>query len=116
MRPSSSSAWQRISGTCLRRGQGALGEGASLVDVVAGECDLGVQGGRLGGEAGLRDGREQVACDCELPPRGGPPGCVHRRVGQLQMHRRPGGGRAGAWRHLGDEAVADEHRLVDPAS
>ena len=75
IRPSSSSAWQRTWRTCLRRGQGALGEGASLVDVAVGERDLGVQGGRLGGEAGLRIGREQVAGDCELPPGGGPPGC-----------------------------------------
>jgi hypothetical protein len=71
---------------------GRLREGASLVDVVAGECDLGVQGGRLGGEAGVRDDREQVACDCELPRGVGPPGCIYRRVGQLQMHRRLGGG------------------------
>ena len=76
--------------TRLRRGQGALGEGASPVDVVVGEGDLGAQDGRLGGEAGLRIGREQVAGDAELPPRGRPPGPVHRRVGQLQMHRRPG--------------------------
>ena len=67
--------------TRLRRGQGALGEGASPVDVVVGECDLGVQDGCLGGEAGLRIGREQVTGDSELPPCGSPPGSIHRRVG-----------------------------------
>ena len=68
-------------GTGLRRGQGARGEGASLVDVVARECDLGVQDGCLGCQAGLRIGREQVTGDSELPPCSSPPGSIHRRVG-----------------------------------
>ena len=101
--------------TRLRRGQGAPGEGASPVDVVVGECDLGVQDGCLGGEAGLRVGREQVTGDSELPPCGSPPGSIDRRVGQLQVHRDPAGARAAARRQLGDQAVAGLHRLVDPA-
>jgi len=81
MRPSSSSAWQR---TCeLACGEGTLGEDASLVDVIAGEGDLGVQHGRLAGDAGLRGGREQVPGDCELPPRSGPSSCIHCRPGQM---------------------------------
>ncbi|HJY71885.1 MAG TPA: hypothetical protein VJ347_08915 [Streptosporangiaceae bacterium] len=65
----------------LRRGQGTVGEGASPVDVVVGECDLGVQDGCLGSEAGLRIGREQVTGDSELPPCGSPAGSIDRRMG-----------------------------------
>ena len=72
------------------RGQDALGEGARPVArVVGGQGDLRVQHGRLGAEAGLGVGGEQVAGDADVPPRGRPPGPVHRRVGQLQVDRRP---------------------------
>ena len=81
-------------GARLRRGHDALGKGAGPVDVVVGECDLGVQDCCLVSETGARIGREQVADDSKLPPRRRPPGSIHRRVSQLQMHRDPDGGRA----------------------
>ena len=95
------------------RGQDALGEGARPVArVVGGQGDLGVQHGRLGAEAGLGMSGEQVAGDADVPPRGRPPGPVHRRVGQLEMDRRPPGGGVSSRREVSDEAVADLHRLV----
>ena len=96
-----------------RRGQDALGEGTRPVArVVGGQGDLGVQHGRLGAEAGLGIGGEQVARDADVPPRGRPPGPVHRRVGQLEVDRRPPDGGVATRREPGDEPVADQHRLV----
>jgi hypothetical protein len=98
---------------CIARGQHALGQAASSVDVVAGERHLGLKDRRAGSKGGLRVCRKQALRSVKMHAGRRPPRRGRGGVSQLQVDLGARGRHGAALTELRDEAMTDRHGLID---
>jgi hypothetical protein len=100
---------------CITRGQHALGQAASSIDVVAGERHLGLKDRRAGSERRLRVCRKQPLRGVKMHAGGRPPRGSGSGVSQLKVDLGARSRDGAALTELGDEAITDCHRFIDPS-
>ena len=99
---------------CIARGQHALGQAPSSVDV-AGERHLGLKDRRAGSKRRLRVCRKQPLRSVKMHAGRRPPRRSRSSVSQLQVDLGARRRHGAALTELGDEAITDCHCLIHPS-